>query len=454
MKTTVMRYFPLILILAFAPVVNAATDIVGKTVAVVGRVLAQHQDEDKQHPLQVKQPVFLYDVIESGVGSRAKFMMKDDSILKLGPNSRIILDELMVGADQQKSTVKQLKGHLRTLLGKKLKPKSHFRIETPVAVAGVRGTDFEVVVGVGGITAVRCFEGEVEVKNLMDSVPGQVILVPNVYTIVEEGKPPTPPESIPAGQPLQSVLGAKVARSSESDDQELEDSTVAESPETEETTEGGHSDPESEGGEGISGGRVAGATGEASSGQTEGGAVAPGSTAPGIASTATATPSSATAGSATTGSIATDSESTSQSTSTSGTGSGSGALAGDSAGNIATASSTTGDTLEDSSGTVVSATGEPSQDTTFDSLSAQEIQQVSANNFSESSAAGQEVLQQLGISEVGAVATKSALISDLTIDSVMDDVVEDSLGVGPEDTVPDPIADYGSISFDINFPTP
>lgn len=444
-----LRLLVLLFIITIAPVAGASTETVGKTVAVVGRVLAQHQGEDRQHPLQVRQPVFLYDVLESGVGSRAKFMMKDDSILKLGPNSEIILDELMVGADQQKSTVKQLKGHLRILLGKKLKPKSHFKVQTPVAVAGVRGTDFEVIIGEGGITAVRCFEGEVEVKNLLDSIPGQVILVPNVYTIVEEGKPPTVPAPIPAGQPLQAVLGDRAA-SNDAEEDEKENGTVAESPDTEDTTEGGHSDPESEGE-----GSTAMVAGGASSTTTSS------SSSSGAGTTASPTTNSGAGTSTSSGDSVSQSTAETYSTegtagSTSGVSSPGGALAGDFSRSADSGSGTGSEDLTGSgSTTAIEGSGsQPMQDTAFESLSVQEIQQVSSNNFSENSSAGRDVQEFLRVGEFALVDSTNTFISELTIDTVMDDVVEDSLGVGPEDTVPDPIADFGSINFDITFPTP
>lgn len=236
-----LDYMLLAMFLVLSPSLMAAAEEVGKTVVVIGNVSVTHVGSDDEKTLTVPNPVYLHDTITSAVGSRAKFMLQDDSILKLGSFSKIELTELIVGKEKQQTTIKQLSGQLRILLGKKLKSGSHYKIHSPVAVAGVRGTDFEVIVRTGGKTAIRCFEGEVAVTNIKTDIVGEVRLIPNHYTIVEKDTPPVDPIPIPAGQSLASALGLKKAKKPKDDS-----SAETEEFQEEEKVEGEHEVTESD----------------------------------------------------------------------------------------------------------------------------------------------------------------------------------------------------------------
>lgn len=178
-----------------------AKDIVAKVVSAIGTVDVIRYDSGIQQPLVFKSAIYLGDSIVTGVGSQAKLLLSDSSILKIGPSSELQINEMVIGVnDASKTTIDLIKGRLRSVIGKKLSANSHYEIHTSVAIAGVRGTDFEVVVSVSGETLVRSFEGSVAVVNVDIEVPGEVLLEPNTFTAVTEGTTPEAPEEIAPGE--------------------------------------------------------------------------------------------------------------------------------------------------------------------------------------------------------------------------------------------------------------
>jgi len=170
---------------------------VGKVATVVGDADVVRASSKLPLPLAFKDPVYLNDRIKTGVGSQVKILLNDNSILKVGPSSELLIDEMAIGQDEEsQSTIELIKGKIRSLIGKRLGSKSEFRIKTSVAVAGVRGTDFEVWAPSSKETLVRCFEGKVLVSHLLPEVEGNVMLTPNTYTEVEGKSPPSASEAI------------------------------------------------------------------------------------------------------------------------------------------------------------------------------------------------------------------------------------------------------------------
>ncbi len=190
--------FALMLPLLGVPQLVAA-EVVGQVVAVIGMVERVGTDGVRT-ALQSDGDVYLGDRLLSGADGRAKLMLRDDSILKLSPSSELHISEQLIGANGESSTgLGLVKGRVRALLGRKLGAASRFEIHTPVAVAGVRGTDFEV--WSNGRTVVRCFEGRVAVRNLDESLAREVLLEPNMFTSVSEGVEPSAPRGFTRGTP-------------------------------------------------------------------------------------------------------------------------------------------------------------------------------------------------------------------------------------------------------------
>ena len=99
----------------------------------------------------------------------------DGTVLRLGSSSDIILDAFVYDPD---SGTGQLvanigKGAFRFVTGKLGGP--NFKVVTPTAVIGVRGTDFVVRVGEDGATQVAVLDGEVEMAALEGAADAVVV---------------------------------------------------------------------------------------------------------------------------------------------------------------------------------------------------------------------------------------------------------------------------------------
>ncbi len=209
----------LVLILQVLPL-SWAADAVGNAVAVLGTVSVVRAEDGRVEALQPNGEVYLNDVVQTGADGLAKLLLRDESILKVSPNSELAISDMIAGPGEGgRSTVDLLKGRIRSVIGNKLGANREFNVNTPVAVAGVRGTDFEVVhVLVDGqwVTGVRTFDGAVSftAQGLLAQTSGIVVL-PNQYSLATETAPPSPPKAINSSQLLLEILGVEAPTSNE-----------------------------------------------------------------------------------------------------------------------------------------------------------------------------------------------------------------------------------------------
>jgi hypothetical protein len=83
------------------------------------------------------------DMILTGDQSKLNIILENSGVIQIGPNSRVVLSSLYIkdGAADQKLSVRAG----QVILGlKKLQKDAVFNVETPTAIAGVRGTSFMV----------------------------------------------------------------------------------------------------------------------------------------------------------------------------------------------------------------------------------------------------------------------------------------------------------------------
>lgn len=147
--------------------------------------------------------IFLNDSVVTDIDGQLKMLLRDQSVLTVGPDSKLSINELLIGEDkQQQTTINLLSGWIRAVVGKTLGGDSHYRVKTSVAVAGVRGTDFDVLIESPELTAVRCRDGEVLVQNIDPDVMGEILVQSNTYTVVERMSRPLPISAIAPGESL------------------------------------------------------------------------------------------------------------------------------------------------------------------------------------------------------------------------------------------------------------
>lgn len=89
------------------------------------------------------------DELQTGAGGSLGVILRDDSVLSLGPNSRLVIDRFMFSPKDKELglLVRILRGTMAYLSGMiaKLSPDSA-KFETPVSTIGIRGTKFAVKV--------------------------------------------------------------------------------------------------------------------------------------------------------------------------------------------------------------------------------------------------------------------------------------------------------------------
>lgn len=107
--------------------------------------------------------VAIGDLIETDESAKAKLLLADDSVLTLGPRTRVIIDELLLGGEDRKGRIRVLLGRFKVAVAAWLNGPSTFEVATPTAVAGVRGT---VLWGDTVLDAICALEGTVEVRTV------------------------------------------------------------------------------------------------------------------------------------------------------------------------------------------------------------------------------------------------------------------------------------------------
>ncbi len=163
--------------LAAAPVKESAPVKVTKTLEkmTVGTVLmsigdVQVKREGVSNTLKVSHKVFNDDEIAAGDNGKVKIIFTDDSSLTLLPRSRTKVNHTPAGKEKSSNSntvINLLFGTVRSVVTKSENGQKKYRVETPSAVAGVRGTDFLTsYYEASQITKVQTLDGSVELASL------------------------------------------------------------------------------------------------------------------------------------------------------------------------------------------------------------------------------------------------------------------------------------------------
>lgn len=146
------------------PLVMAETSALGQVIQVTGLMEIQRAKQTTWLAAQRNTDVYSGDTITTGDDSRGTIKLVDDSIIRVHANSKIVLNTMMSPLEK-KHSVLLFFGKLWNRVGKKALRKKVFEVQTPTAVCGVRGTDFETASYEDGTMLVRVNSGEVEVDN-------------------------------------------------------------------------------------------------------------------------------------------------------------------------------------------------------------------------------------------------------------------------------------------------
>ena len=177
---------------------------VGRVLMAVGDVQARNGEENRK--LERKSDIYPGDTLLTSKDSQLQLRMVDGAFIALTPDTAFEVRSYHFGdgpkADNVAVTL--LKGGLRTVTGQI--EKSNYRLATPAATLGIRGTVFEVYVAADGTTTVILREGGVDVSGLV----GQKIKMDlaNLASVIRKGGAAGQPGPIPPEiqQLLESIL--------------------------------------------------------------------------------------------------------------------------------------------------------------------------------------------------------------------------------------------------------
>jgi hypothetical protein len=138
----------------------AARERIGGATAVERDVTGALPGEERK--VAQGDDVYLAELIRTASASAAKIRFVDETSLSLGPLAAVRLDAYVFNPDRTAKAfaVTMTKGAMRWVSG--ISPSSAYRIKTPQAIIGVRGTIFDLVAD-GRRTTVVLQEGAVEV---------------------------------------------------------------------------------------------------------------------------------------------------------------------------------------------------------------------------------------------------------------------------------------------------
>ena len=153
--------------------------------------------------IKVSDEVFQQELIETNSVSATQFLFLDETILTIGPESQLVLDEMVFNpnATKGKVVVTAVKG-LFTFVSGSL-PSESYEIKTPTATIGVRGTQFDLFVSRNGASTVILRSGALTVRNLRGDIR-RISAINTTTSVITERTKPTAP--IPASPELENLF--------------------------------------------------------------------------------------------------------------------------------------------------------------------------------------------------------------------------------------------------------
>lgn len=107
-------------------------------------------------------PLYQGDGVKTGSTGKARVLLKDNSVLSIGPKSEVKISELKLDTKDRSFLVDVLAGRFKIDVAKWFYGATNGKIQTPSAVAGVRGT---VVWGDVDLDAVCALEGSISLES-------------------------------------------------------------------------------------------------------------------------------------------------------------------------------------------------------------------------------------------------------------------------------------------------
>lgn len=172
----------------FAPGFGDTLGIFKKT---VGRVVLVHAKDPLGYWAETDLPLYMKDTIITPEGGLALLQFLDDSTISVAEDSELIINRFIFDPDKfDRSTFLNMKSGRSRFWVKKLEQfsRSEFKVKTKTMIAGVRGSDFVIVITPRGTEVYALDDTVLELINLAD--PSRIIVLNSFEKItVNEGEP-------------------------------------------------------------------------------------------------------------------------------------------------------------------------------------------------------------------------------------------------------------------------
>ncbi len=192
-RVVLRSIFILFTFMFFTHFIAYSQEETGTVVFVLGKAFVKRAETE----IQLKQgdKVFEKDIIRTEGTSKIKIYFNDESVLTLGENTTLSLEEYTLSLlDDKRSVVLNLiRGRLRAIVGKIIGGGgSRYEVKTPTSITGVRGTHFYIF-AMENLTRIVLFTGELSLRNILENITGEVFLKPGQMSIVPKNMPPADP---------------------------------------------------------------------------------------------------------------------------------------------------------------------------------------------------------------------------------------------------------------------
>ena len=215
-EMSVMALVGLFLLFLASATSGAVNDeSIGSITAIEGEVYLSHRGDTAAFPAMLGDPIYLYDHIQTEKQSRVQLLFEDESLLNLAENTYIQITEHIYSPEENRrsSVFRIMMGKVRAIVGRYFRGAgSRYKVSTPTAIIGVRGTHFVVDATLSDETTVVCMDSATDlvVRNIEEDVPGEVILTTGLMTKVLEGIPPSLPTAAPDDFMMRLLMDTRV----------------------------------------------------------------------------------------------------------------------------------------------------------------------------------------------------------------------------------------------------
>ncbi len=146
----------------------ARQDVAGFVIAARGSLTATDSSGETR-TLSRRSKFYANEVLKTGEGSRAQLRFKDRALMTLRPKSELNIGEYHFGGAKDtnnRAFLNLVSGGFRTISGAIGKAnKSAYRVTTPAASIGIRGTDYELVISLDGKVFAAVHGGGITLTN-------------------------------------------------------------------------------------------------------------------------------------------------------------------------------------------------------------------------------------------------------------------------------------------------